>query len=468
MNNTARARPALALSPGIVQAARSVTLTLVVMASALGASGPVGPGTARAAEAARPPDDAVPPARYAVSPLGDAMDRLGWRLVSHLTATEGDANVLLSPWGLASVMAVLDLGTPRETKGMVTAAWAGHDETAETVLSQVGAMRDALGDVPAAGAGDGASAPGTEGGGAFADANGIWIAEPMAVSATVAEAADAALGVRVASVDFTDPATLADLNSWAAARTGGAIPALLARADPALQAVVANGVHYTAPWTHPFPPSQTHAGIFITETGERQRVRFMRGVFPDLLVARTDFYDRVDLPLAGGETRLRLTLPTDGHGLAEILAGGQALDVSTEVAVVDVTLPRFSLTAGGELTEALTASGLGLLFDGSGDFSNLAPGLTHFDSLSQRVRLRVDEAGLEAAAITVAASTRSMPRDADLALVFDRPFLVDIVHGPSSAVLLCGAVHRPGDGAPEDPRTDIANPPGAQTDVDAQ
>lgn len=460
MDSTARAHPALALPPGAVRVARSVTLALAMMAWAWGASGPVGVGTARAAET-------TPPIAVA-SALGHAMDRLGWRLVSHLTAAEGDANVLLSPWGLASVMVVLDLGAAPAVQGVLTEAWTGHGDTAETVLARVSAMRGALDADPATSTRKGGT--GTFGDSAFADANGIWIAQPMAVSAPVAEAANAALGAQVASVDFTDPATLADLNAWAADRTGGAIPVLLARADPSLQAVVANGVHYKASWTHPFPPARTRAGTFVTEAGKRQPAAFMHGVFSGLAVARTDLYDSVDLPLAGGDVRLRLTLPTKGHGLAEVLADGHDPDAaaaSTAIErrdrVVDLTLPRFSLTAGGDLTEALTAAGLGLLFDGSGDFSDLAPGLTRFDSLNQRVRLTVDEAGLEAAALTVASSTRGMPQEADVTLVFDRPFLVDLVHGPSGAVLLCGAVRRPGDGAPVTPRTDTA----AQTGADA-
>lgn len=459
MDSTARARLALALPPGAVRVARSVTLALAMMAGTWGASGPVGVGTARAAET-------TPPIAVA-SALGHAMDRLGWRLVSHLTAAEGDGNVLLSPWGLASVMVVLDRGAAPAFRGVLTEAWAGRGETAETALARVGAMRDALGAAPAGDARE--ERAGTVEDSAFADANGIWIARPMAVSASVAEAADAALGAQVTSVDFTDPATLASLNAWAADRTGGAIPVLLARADPSLQAVVANGVHYKAPWTHPFPPAQTHAGTFLTEAGERRPAIFMRGVFPGLTVARTDLYHTVDLPLAGGDARLRLTLPTKGHGLAEVLANGRDPDAAAGPAierrarVVDLTLPRFSLTAGGDLTEALTAAGLGRLFDGSGDFSDLSPGLTRFDRLSQRVRLTVDEAGLEAAAVTVASGTRGMPQEADVTLVFDRPFLVDLVHEPSGAVLLCGAVRRPGDGAPEPFPTDTA----AQTGADA-
>jgi len=428
MDRLAEARPASAFPP----ARRGLRR---FGAAALAVSLAIAAGPARAAEA----DDG--PA------LGEAMDRLGWRLVSTLTEADGEANVLVSPWGLASVLAVLDLGAADDDKGALAEAWTGEAVAADAVLEAMSGMRAALGDSATDGA-------------AFQDANGIWVASPMVVKPDTAEAAEGALEVQVASVDFADPATAKALNAWAEARTDGAIPVLLAQVDPALRAVVANALHYKAPWEHPFAPAQTQPGVFVTEGGDELPATFMRGVFPDLAVESTDLFDRVALPLGDGATSLRLTLPTEGHGLDDVLdemLAAEEDDTPIEPRagqVVSLSVPRFGVTAGGDLTDALTAIGLGLLFDGSVDFSNLADGLNRFDHLHQRVRLALDEAGLEAAAVTVATSVRGMPQDADLSLVFDRPFLVDLVHGPSGAVLLSGAVTHP-----EDEAADVdANP----------
>lgn len=456
MDSTVSAQPGYAVRPAgpRLTRARAPVAALVLAVAAWVGSGPGGMGMARAAEAS--PAGTMPAPETETGTVSAAMDRLGWRLVSSLGTEDAGANVLVSPWGLASVMAVLDMGATGTTRGALTEAWTGRAQAAGAVLASMSTLR---GQVSGADRGDteteAEAETDTGAERAFADANGIWIAEPMAVQAPVAEAAEAALGVQVASVDFTDPATVAALNAWATARTDGAIPVLLARADPARQAVVANGLHFAAPWTHPFARAQSHDGTFVTEAGDRLPVTFMRGVLPDLMVERTVRYDRVALPLAGGDVLLRLTRPTDGHTLEQALSDIRAAASGDAPAAsprrVDLTLPRFAVTAGGDLTPALRAAGLGLLFDGSGDFSDLAPGLTRFDSLSQRVRLSVDEAGLEAAALTVASSTRGLPKEADLILAFDRPFLVDLVHEPSGAVLLCGAVHRPGEDAPGDP-----------------
>jgi serpin B len=364
--------------------------------------------------------------------LGEAMSRLGWRLVPSLAEPGAGDNVLLSPWGLATVMTVIDLGArggDGHGRGAVTEAWTGRADATEVVMARIGAMRtelsaDPTGDV------------------SFHDAGGIWVAASLTVSDTLAEAAGERLDVKVENVDFTDPGTVPRLNAWAAEHTGGAIPTLLAQADPNLDAVVANAFRFSGPWAQPFKPAQTQPGPFLVEGAPIGTVDYMHGVFSDLTVVRSEVFDQISLPLSGGEAHLRLTLPKPDYGPEDLATAGAGEATPTPV-VVGVTLPRFSIETDVDLTDALSTAGLGMLFDGTGDFSGLAEGLTRFDRVGQRVRLKVDESGVEAAAVTVAASTRSMGPQPEISLVFDRPFLVELVHGPTGAVLLCGLVRDP-------------------------
>lgn len=409
---------------------------------------PLAPGDAASTGTTSAP--ATEEAAPADATLGDAMRRFGWRLVPSLAANDETANILMSPWGLATVLTVIDLGAPRGTQGSgetgsgaLTEAWTGRPGAIDAVLAEIGAIRQHMTADPAAGAGA-----------VFHDANGIWVAAPKAVSEPAATRAGETLGVRVERVDFADPAVVARLNAWAAERTEGAIPVLLARPDPNLEAVIANGLHVAGPWLQPFDAADTRSGVFAAEGKPDLPVDYMHGVFPDLTVVTAPAFESVSLPLAGGDMRLRLRLPRPGHALAEVMAPTGETSTARP-AVVALTLPRFTVSANVDLTGALRAAGLGMLFDGSGDFSGLADGLTHFDRVSQRLRLRVDESGLEAAAVTVALSTRGMTPDPEIALVFDRPFLVELVHAPTGAVLICGIVRAPA--APEDPARDETN-----------
>lgn len=415
---------------------------VVTMALGLAmAAAPLAPGDATSTGAASAP--ATEEAAPADATLGDAMRRFGWRLVPSLAADDDTANILMSPWGLATVITVIDLGAQGGTQGSgaLTEAWTGRPGATDAVLAEIGAIRHNMTADPAAGA-------------VFHDANGIWVAEPKAVSEPVATTAGETLGVRVERVDFADPAVVARLNAWAAERTEGAIPVLLARPDPNLEAVIANGLHVAGPWLQPFDAADTRSGVFAAEGKPDLPVDYMHGVFPDLTVVTAPAFEAVSLPLAGGDMRLRLRLPRPGHALAEVMAPADEASTARP-AVVALTLPRFTISANVDLTGALRAAGLGMLFDGSGDFSGLADGLTHFDRVSQRLRLRVDESGLEAAAVTVALSTRGMTPDPEIDLVFDRPFLVEVVHAPTGAVLICGIVRAPA--TPEDPARDETN-----------
>jgi serpin B len=364
------------------------------------------------------------------APLGEAMSRLGWVLVPSLAESGASNNVLLSPWGLATVMTVIDLGARGgDGRGAVTEAWTGRADATEIVMARIGDMRAELSGDPA-------------GDVSFHDAGGIWVAASLSVSDTLAEEVGKRLDVKVENVDFTDPQTVPRLNAWAAEHTGGAIPMLLAQADPNLDAVVANAFRFSGPWAQPFKPAQTQPGPFLVDGASAGTVDFMHGVFPDLAVVGSDVFDQISLPLSGGEVHLRLTLPKPGYGPEDLVTAG-AGEVTPAPVVVGVTLPRFSIETDVDLTDALSAAGLGLLFDGTGDFSGLAQGLTRFDRVGQRVRLTVDESGVEAAAVTVATSTRSMVPQPEISLVFDRPFVVELVHEPTGAVLLCGLVRDP-------------------------
>ena len=109
-------------------------------------------------------------------------------------------------------------------------------------------------------------------------------------------------------------------------------------------------------------------------------------------------------------------------------------------------LPRFEVEFQANLNDALKAAGLGPIFQG-GDFTNLTTaGDLEVSDVVQKVYVKVDESGTEAAAVTaVFMQCRSEPPK-ELYVIIDRPFVFSIVHEESGLErfidLNCGRKHR--------------------------
>lgn len=113
---------------------------------------------------------------------------------------------------------------------------------------------------------------------------------------------------------------------------------------------------------------------------------------------------------------------------------------------ITVHLPRFEITTEKSLSAALSREGgLPSIFR-PGDFDRIADVNDLFVSdVRQKVYVKVDEEGTEAAAVTSIVMLRAMIRESTESLEarFDRPFHFSIIHNESGVVLFSGTVNKP-------------------------
>ena len=109
-------------------------------------------------------------------------------------------------------------------------------------------------------------------------------------------------------------------------------------------------------------------------------------------------------------------------------------------------LPRFEVEFQANLNDALKAAGLGPIFQG-GDFTNLTTaGDLEVSDVMQKVYVKVDESGTEAAAGTamfMRYRSAEIEPPKQLRIRIDRPFVFSIVHEESGVALFIGEVYRP-------------------------
>jgi serine protease inhibitor len=109
-----------------------------------------------------------------------------------------------------------------------------------------------------------------------------------------------------------------------------------------------------------------------------------------------------------------------------------------------IYLPKFEVTSDQSLSRALAGLGLSPIFK-PGDFDRLADvGDIFVSEVKQKVYIKVDEEGTEAAAVTSIVMMRAMIKPMnELFLKFDRPFHLSILHNDSGIALFTGTINNP-------------------------
>jgi serpin B len=162
----------------------------------------------------------------------------------------------------------------------------------------------------------------------------------------------------------------------------------------------------------------------------------------------------VEIPYRGGDYAMLGLVPW--IGLAEFEAGLTPEKLASYVAAlapeyVDLRFPPFEFDARLDAVPVLRSLGVVDAFDEErADFSRaLDPSLARgwIESVEQLARVRVDEEGTVAAAVTTVTIAGFMAQSVDsstpLLVRVDRPFLFAIRHRPTGMLLFLGRVDDP-------------------------
>lgn len=257
------------------------------------------------------------------------------------------------------------------------------------------------------------------------------------------------------TLDLADPATKQTLDSWVERETGGLIEKSAITPTRDLRLVLQDAVVFAARWLEPFDPGSTFEDDFATSAGQ-QRVPTMHGSSSWAWTVRdVEGWRSVRMPYTDA-AYADLILPPEGTDPAEVpvevltalRTGDGATQVVTEGdgTLVIVSVPVLDLAPDVlDLHEALDAVGLGELYDVP-DLSGITTTEPLFVSQAfQQARLRLDEEGTVAAAVTeigAEAGSAQLPGE-EVEVRLDRPFLLRIAHVRTGATLFLAAVRDP-------------------------
>ena len=256
------------------------------------------------------------------------------------------------------------------------------------------------------------------------------------------------------ALDFSSPLTLDRINGWCDEKTRGMIPTILERVDPRTVSYLLNAIYFKAEWASMFEKNETREETFTTPDGETRVPLMHQNVYMNYL--RNDQYAAVSIPYGNGQWMMTVMLPEDGKTTDDVISSLAASGWSTDFLknplrearryAVDLKLPRFETAfdtddAGG-LIELLKGMGIRRAFDGnSAEIPNMCEnGNLYISMMKQKAKIKVNEEGSEAAAVTIAAvnftsavaDTQEPPKATFHA---NHPF-VYVIHEQSSGVIL--------------------------------
>jgi len=284
----------------------------------------------------------------------------------------------------------------------------------------------------------------------FEIANSIWYRPDLNPLQTFLDNCTDYFDSEIRPLDFSRPDAPDIINAWVSEKTHEKIEEIISGPiSPSILMFLINAIYFLGDWTYQFDPDLTRDDWFETTGGVQVPCRMMQqpepGEVSEYRCYETEEFQAVDLPYADGWFSMTIILPKEGIDIDQIVeecdqatwAGWMAGFQSRKGRI---QIPKFEIEYEESLNTVLTRMGMGIAFGGGADFSRMMEACELFISnVRHKTYVRVDEAGTEAAAVTVV----EMESGPSLIMRVDRPFLFAIREHHSGTVLFIGKMVKP-------------------------
>lgn len=264
-------------------------------------------------------------------------------------------------------------------------------------------------------------------------ANSVWLNSALE-GAYVRDTLDALAQTYYAgayAVPMGEPEADRAVTDWVSKQTNGLIggdqPAVRTKAETL--ALLVSSLYYKAAWVSEFNADQTETDTFTDAAGNETQIDFMHKTKDDDFIRR-DGYQAARLATRLGE--MVFVLPDEGVTPESLLQREDflsRLEFYGDAAMygeVQWSVPKFDVSSDLNLMDALKSMGVAdLLVPEKADLSALTDLPAFLSDAKQMARVKVDEEGVEAAAVTILEmNTCCLPMDSEVCVMdLDRPFL---------------------------------------------
>ncbi len=374
-----------------------------------------------------------------MNPLVEANTAFALQLYGKLRSTGG--NLALSPYSISSALAMTYAGARGDTARQMEQTL--HFDPSNTGLHERFGRLDA-------------ALKAAQGSNELSIANSLWPQAKYPFREEFLNLLKRDYGATVTPLNYereAEPARVT-INQWVDDKTRHKIAEIIGPGvlNALTRMVLVNAIYFKGTWATPFPESATQPDKFYAQPDTAFTVPFMHER-DHFRYGENDQLQVLALPYIGRQLEMVILLPRlrDGIGPLESSLTPASLAAWTSGMrnqQVNVALPRFKMSSGFSLAQALKAMGLNDAFDPSrADFSGM-DGRAHWLYLSavlHKAYVEVNEKGTEAAAATAvvvgarAVRIQEPPRE----FRADHPFLFLIRDSTTGSILFMGRVAKP-------------------------
>ncbi len=361
------------------------------------------------------------------------------------TIDSAQANLVFSPYSIASCLSMVYLGARADTESQMQKAL--HLEVdRKNVAKTYAALQSSL--MPAKK--DDRSYQ-------LNIANAVWVDQGAFLLADFRYAIEQQFKAKLGKINFTMAGNaVSTINGWVSEQTQGKIANLLTADDINAQTrlVLTNAVYFQGQWISPFNPNATQDWPFHPTPDTSSTVKMMHQTFL-IPYYENELMQAAAVPFvgtsnAGGNLACVFLLPKSADNfdtMVNELEGAFANWISSLSSQrVALQLPKFTLDTRLNLGDPLEKLGMEDAFDTNANFVGIDGMRDLFlNKVIHQAYFTLDENGVTAAAATAAGmSGNAMPENKPpVRLTLDHPFLFFIVDLKSQEMLFMGKVVQP-------------------------
>ncbi|HBO33923.1 MAG TPA: serpin family protein [Anaerolineaceae bacterium] len=283
-------------------------------------------------------------------------------------------------------------------------------------------------------------------------ANALWAMQNGYIEPSYLDLLSENYAAGLRTVDFAQSQEAADLiNQWAQENTNDKIKEI---ANPDMfnantRLALTNAVYFKGAWRFPFQEADTHKQAFTLLDGEQVEVDMMM-ITEEFRALKNDQVQMIELSYFNSPMVMDLIAPAAGswEAFSQTLTAGLLEDYLEQMSMnrVNLSMPKFKIeTPEMDLIDPMQNLGVIDLFGMNADLSGMTGDKSLLIStLVQKAFIDVNEAGTEAAAVTIAvAQEKGMISPDPIIMSFDSPFLFLIRDKETGAILFIGQLMQP-------------------------
>ena len=296
-------------------------------------------------------------------------------------------------------------------------------------------------------------------------ANAIFVNKDYTLKPQFQQDTQSYYDAKAESLDFSSPKTLGHINGWCNDKTNGMIPTILDEVKPEMVSYLLNAIYFKADWASKFDQKNTKEEIFhpeyeyLMDITNPIKVPLMHQnvLIQYLNPTLNGTYSAIEMPYGNGYWKMMVMLPEEGKTTDDIinllakngLYYGGDCDNGFFPYEVDLKLPRFETSSDTNdlkdgLIDLMQKMGINRAFiNGLAEIPNMSDVPVYIAMMRQKAKIKVNEEGSEAAAVTVAGMTEMTaighPVEYPKATFHaNRPFVYVIQEASSGVILFVG------------------------------